>query len=639
MMSTATLPFSHEGSESKVKSFPVNFTAVKIEDDFWTPRIQTVRGETLPLMYAQMEKAGYFDAAQRGWKKGADPIPYVFWESDISKWLEAASFSLATRFDAALEALIDKTIKFMVSLQQPDGYLNLYFTEVEPDKRWSNLRDWHELYCAGHLIEAAVAHFKATGKRDLLDPVCRYADYIDSVFGTQPGKRAGYCGHEEIELALVKLYRATGGLRYLSLSQYFIEQRGQKPHYFDLEAEARGERPTDFWARTYEYNQSHLPVREQTEVTGHAVREMYLVCAMTDLAKELEDNSLLHTCEKLWQHLTTKRMYLTGGIGSSVQNEGFTTDYDLPNLTAYAETCAAIGLVMWNHRLLQSDVDSRYTDLLERSLYNGVLSGMSLDGTSYFYVNPLESKGKHHRQPWFSCACCPPNLARLLMSLGQYIYGTTEADILVHLYIQSSADIQLGNHAVKLRQQTKYPWEGAIEIEVGLEEPAEFGLKLRIPGWSNNVHLAVNGQEVSLSMQKGYALIKRDWRNGDKITLSLDMAVQRIKAHPAIIDDAGCVALQRGPLVYCLEKVDNDLPLHQLEILADSDLQSHFEPDLLGGVTVVEGTASVLETSDWSDNLYLEALPRRKSYPFKAIPYYAWDEREAGQMRVWIRSR
>ncbi len=638
-MTITTPPVWQEGTVNKVKSSPVNFKAVKIDDKFWTPRIQTIRQETLPLMYAQMEKSGYFDANQRGWKKGASPIPYVFWESDISKWLEAASFSLANQPDPVLEALVDKTIGFMVSLQQPDGYLNLYFTQVEPDKRWVNLRDWHELYCAGHLIEAAVAHFNATGKRDLLDPVCRYADYIDTVFGTEPGKRPGYCGHEEIELALIKLYRATGELRYLRLSQYFIEQRGQQPPYFDLEAEARGENPADFKHETYEYNQSHLPVREQTEVVGHAVREMYLQCAMTDLAKELQDYSLLQTSEKLWQHLTTKRMYLTGGIGPSSQNEGFTTDYDLPNLTAYAETCAAIGLVMWNHRLLQVDADSRYADILERSLYNGVLSGMSQDGTTFFYVNPLESQGNHHRQHWFNCACCPPNLARLFMSLGQYIYGVSENDILVHLYIQGTADIQLGKHAVKLRQQTNYPWEGTIEIEVGLEEPAEFGLKLRIPGWSKKAHLRVNGQEISLERQKGYALIKRHWNNGDKVMLSLDMAVQQVYAHPKVIADAGCVALQRGPLVYCLETADNAaLPLHQLEILADSALRSYFETDLLGGITVVEGTASVLETTDWSDNsLYREAPPQRKSASFKAIPYYAWGEREAGQMRVWIK--
>jgi DUF1680 family protein len=586
-----------------------------------------------------MQEAGYFDPAKRDWKPGLKPIPYVFWESDISKWLEAASYSLATQPDPELEKLVEQAIAFMVSLQQPDGYLNLWFTEVEPDKRWTNLRDWHELYCAGHLIEAAVAHFKATGKRSLLDPVLRYADYIDSVFGPGEGQKRGYCGHEEIELALLKLYRLTGQTRYLHLSQYFIEERGRQPHYFDGEALVRGENPANFRHKTYQYNQSHLPVREQTEVVGHAVRAMYLWSAVTELANELQDPGLFEACQRVWQHLTLKRMYLTGGIGPSADNEGFTADYDLPNATAYAETCASIGLVFWAHRMLQLELDSRYADVLEQALYNGVLSGISLDGTSYFYENPLQSQGQHHRQPWFNCACCPPNLARLFMSLGEYIYGVNASEIVVHLYLTNTANLEVGTTRLTLRQETGYPWSGQVRFELGLETSAEFGLKLRLPEWSKTTQIRVNGEPVAWSVEKGYALLKRDWQPGDKIELDLEMSVERVYAHPAVREDAGSVALRRGPLVYCLEEVDLGLPLHQFSLPHDAALESRFGPELLGGVMVIEGSGLVLETGDWSQTLYRTTSPLEKPYPFRAIPYYAWDQRQNGEMRVWLRAK
>lgn len=619
-------------------STPVSFKAVKIDDDFWTPRLKTIREHTLPLMYEQMKKAGYFEEFWRDWQPGMRPIPYVFWETDLSKWLEAASFSLATQPDPALEALVDEAIAYMISFQQPDGYLNIWFTRVEPEKRWTNLRDWHELYSAGHLIEAAVAHFAATGKRRLLDAACRYADYIGTVFGDAPGQRRGYCGHEEIELALVKLYRVTGERRYLNLSRYFIEERGRQPHYFDIEARERGEHPADFGHKTYEYNQSHLPIREQTEVVGHAVREMYLMCAVADLAKEFQDEALLQTCKRLWQHLTLKRMYVTGGIGPAARNEGFTADYDLPNLTAYAETCAAIGLVMWGHRMLQLNVDGRYADIMERALYNGVLSGISLDGTAFFYENPLESQSQHHRQAWFSCACCPPNLARLFMSLGQYLYGLSDNAILVHLYVQSSASLEIGSQRVILHQKTAYPWQGDIRIELELEEATEFGLKLRIPGWCRTASMTVNGEEIPLKVENGYAPVRRHWQNGDTVLLQLDMPVQQVYAHPAVREDAGCVALARGPLVYCLEAADNPLPLNELSLPGQAEFESEFEPDLLGGVTTITGNGYTPDISDWPETLYRTEPPRHNIYPFTAIPYYAWDQREPGEMRVWLRA-
>lgn len=619
-------------------SLPVAHTAVTIEDGFWAPRLQAVREHSLPLMYEQFKQQGHFALFQGEWKLGNQPIPYVFWESEVTKWLEAASYCLASHPDPTLNVLVDEVIALIASVQQPDGYLNAWFTVVAPAKRWANLRDWHELYCAGHLIEAAVAHFEATGKRSLLDVVCRYVDYIDTVFGREEGKRRGYCGHAEIELALMKLYRATREQRYLALAHYFVEERGQQPSYFDEEARARGEDPAAFWAKTYEYCQSHIPVREQEKVVGHAVRAMYLYSAMADLAQELGDSILFEVCERLWQHLISTRLYLTGSLGSSADNEGLTTDYDLPNQAAYAETCAALGLVFWSHRMLQLDADRRYADTLEQALYNGVLSGLSLDGALFFYENPLESQGDHHRQEWYKCACCPPNVARLLASLGQYVYTVTERDILVHLYLQSASTLTVGGQQVVLRQETTYPWEGTIRLRVEVEEPRTFGVSLRIPGWCTKVQLSVNGEEIPVeaSLHKGYVRIERLWQSGDGIRLQLEMPVERIYSHPDVRADAGHVALQRGPLVYCLETVDNPIPLHRIQLPETAVLESHFISTLLGGVVRIQGNAAVLEASGWAGMLYRTAPARRSPYTLTAIPYYAWDHRQPGEMRVWI---
>ncbi len=619
---------------------PVAHTAVTFEDTFWAPRLHNLREHSLPLMYEQFSKNGHFAAFQGTWTGEKNPIPYGFWETEVTKWLEAASYSLATHPNPALEKQVDEVIALIASIQQPDGYLNVWFTQVEPEKRWTNLRDWHELYCAGHLIEAAVAHFEATGKRTLLDVVCRYADHIDSVFGPEEGKKRGYCGHEEIELALMKLHRATHEERYLRLAHYFVEERGRQPIYFDDEARARGEDPDDFWAETYEYCQAHLPVREQDKVVGHAVRAMYFYSALADLAKELDDHSLLETCERLWQHLTSTRMYLTGGLGSSADNEGVTADYDLPNAAAYAETCAAIGLVFWSHRMLQLSTDRRYADMLERALYNGVLSGLSFDGLSFFYENPLESHGDHHRQTWYRCACCPPNVARLLNSLGSYVYSTTDEDILVHLYVSSTTALYVKGQPITLRQATDYPWDGVIQLHVEPEVPAEFSVSLRIPGWCKEAHLSVNGEDVSVadSQQNGYVRLERLWQSGDRIDLHLDMPVARVYAHPDVSADAGRVALQRGPLVYCLETADNAIPLQRIRLPESAELKSTFDPTLLGGLTLIHGEARALETEDWSGTLYRATPAHDSSHDLVAIPYYAWDNRQPGEMRVWIDS-
>jgi uncharacterized protein len=618
---------------------PVPWKGVSIDDPFWRAHLRANRENTLPLIYQICKETGRIGALCLNWKPGMEPVPHIFWDSDVAKWLEAASYSLATHLDPALEARVDEIIHLLVEAQQPDGYLNTYFTVVEPEKRWTNLRDWHELYCAGHLIEAAVAHFQATGKHVLLDVMCRYADYIDTIFGTAPGKKRGYPGHEEIELALVKLYRVTGEKRYLQLSEYFVNERGQQPHYFDIEARLRGEDPVAFWAKTHEYSQAHLPVREQHEAVGHAVRAMYLYSAIADLARELHGQSLFDADQRLWDDLRTTRLYITGSLGPSRHNEGFTTDYDLPNETAYAETCAAIGFVFWNHRMLQLDCNARYADMLELALYNGVLSGVSLDGQKFFYENPLASLGTHHREKWFRVACCPPNIARLLASLGQYIYAVNDTDLVVHLYIQNTAQMTVGGRSVTVRQETTYPWNSAITLRLGMDEPSTFGLRLRIPGWRWDAQLKVNGDAFDLAshLEQGYVRVERVWQADDRVELELAMPVERMYAHPNVRQDAGYVALQRGPLVYCLEGANNKVPLHRIVAPRTAELASQFEPDMLGGVTVIQSKALFEDDTDWAARLYRSWPSSLQSNTITAIPYYTWDNRQPGEMRVWLR--
>ncbi len=623
-------------SPTKRKLTPLPLTRVTVEDSFWAPRIRVNHEQTLPHEYKQCKDTGRIDAFLLNWKPGMQPKPHYFWDSDVAKWIEAAGYALAVRPDPELDALLDQVIEKIAGAQQEDGYLNIYFTVVEPQNRWVNLAHWHELYCAGHLMEAAVAHYEGTGKRTLLDVMCRYADYIDSVFG--PGKRDGCPGHEEIELALVKLYHATGEERYLELSQFFLDQRGQQPSFFKKELNKLNPGAGDRF--NPEYCQDNLPVRDQSHVVGHAVRAMYLYCGMADIANETGDQGLLEACERLWDNVCRKRMYVTGGIGPSRHNEGFTGDYDLPNESAYAETCAAIGLVFWNHRMLQFQGDGRFADVMERALYNGTISGISLDGTKFFYVNPLESRGNHHRQDWFGCACCPPNIARLIASIGGYIYSQAEQDAYIHLYVQGSGDLQISGKRVILRQQTDYPWDGSIKISVEPETPITFGLNLRIPGWSRNAALTVNGEieDMEAATNPGYARIQREWKAGDQVELTLPMPVERIEAHPAVRQDAGCVALQRGPVVYCLEQVDNPARLHRIILPRDAELTPQFEVNLLGGVTVIRGSALLEDDSDWDNSLYRKESTKLNPFEITAIPYYAWDHRESGEMRVWIRS-
>ena len=627
----------------KRKLTPIPFTHVRLTDQFWAPRIEVNRAVTIPAEYDLCETTGRVAAFDLKWKEGRPNPPHIFWDSDLAKWIEAASYSLATNPDPALDKLLDRVIAKMAKAQQPDGYLNTHYMVFERaglDKRWTNLRDNHELYCAGHLIEGAVAHYQATGKRTLLDVMCRYADYIGSVFGRGKGQLRGYCGHEEIELALVKLYHVTSNERYLKLAQYFIDERGQQPHYYDIEAKRRGEDPKRFWARTYEYNQSHIPVREQSAVTGHAVRAMYLYSAMADLANETGDESLLAACERIWHSVVDERMYLTGGIGPSARNEGFTVAYDLPDETAYAETCASVGMVFWNHRLLQFNGDGKYADVMERELYNGTISGVSLDGTKFFYENPLASRGAHHRQGWFDCACCPPNIARLIASVGEYFYSAGEGAIWVHLYASGEANIDLDGATVTLRQTTNYPWDGNVKIDVQVDQPRTFTLNLRVPGWCEYRRVIVNGKVVRGRPENGYIAITREWQTGDVVELEMDMPVRLIAANPNVRQMVGRVAIQRGPVVYCLEAADNAIaPLDRIVLPLNTKWQVEYRPELLGGVPVLRGTAKVMEAPA-ANGLYGPAKAARYTpTEVTAVPYCVWDNREPGEMRVWLRSQ
>ncbi len=623
---------------------PVSHTRVTFDDAFWAPRQRVNRESTIPHILNELRRTGRL-AAQRGeWdpavvKRGVlgGNVPVLFWDSDVAKWIEAASYSLATHPDPALEAQVDEAIAAIAAGQRDDGYLNSWFGFVEPGKRWSNLRDWHELYDAGHLIEAAVAHVQATGKRSLVDILARYIDHIATTFGPDDAQRHGYCGHPEIELALIRLSQATGERRYLDLARYFVDERGRQPHYFDQEAVARGENPKDYWFKGYEYSQSHKPVREQTEVVGHAVRAAYLYSAMADLAAIDGDPELLAACQRLWRHLTTKRMYVMGGIGSSKHNEGFTDDYDLPNDSAYAETCAAIALIFWAQRMLQVDLDRRYADVLELALYNAVLSGVSADGSRFFYDNPLASAGAHHRQSWFVCPCCPPNLSRIIASLGGYLYTQTETEVAVHLYAQSSAELLLGGGAVTLRQETRYPWDGTITVTVGVTAATTFALSLRLPAWCRAPRLSVNGVEQPMAASaNGYARVERAWQNGDTVVLALPMPAERVYAHPAVVADQARVALRRGPIVYCFEQVDHDVPVTRVLLPPEAELAARFVPDLVNGVVVIEGAGLCLSDRGWDDELYRSAPPGYEPCTWRAVPYAVWDNRAAGPMTVWV---
>lgn len=568
----------------------------------------------------------------------------VFQDSDVAKWLEAAAYSLLIYPDKELEERCDEIISIIEKAQHEDGYLNTYFTIKSPEKRWTNLHEAHELYCAGHMMEAAVAYSQSTGKKKLLDIMCRMADHIYNRFIVQ--KAEGYPGHPEVELALMRMYRETGNENYLELAKHFINVRGVDSDYFAKETRKRDWYVWHMDPEDKEYTQSHVPVREQKEAVGHAVRAVYLYTGMADLAAVTGDQSLLAACEDLWENLTNRRMYVTGAIGSAYEGEAFTKDYHLPNDTAYAETCAAIGLIFFARKMIDLKKDSKYADVMERALYNGVLAGMQLDGTKFFYVNPLEvipgisGEAKTHRHAlparpkWFSCACCPPNVARLLPSIASYAWCEEEDTVYSNLFIGGTLDLSetLGG---KIQVETAYPNHGTIRYKFqSSHNEMNMTLAVRIPSWSEKTDIYLNGEKIEYTVNSGYVYISGPFKEGDIVTLELDMEVKRIFAKNDISANNGKAAFSRGPLIYCFEGVDNEEDILSLRVKKDSaaSLNEVTEGILAGTMELtLEGYRLEKEDRPYSTKRP-EALPCK----IKGVPYYVWGNRGLNQMRVWM---
>ncbi len=626
---------------------PTRFVDVHLEGRFWRERLETVLTRTIPSQHVQLGKNGILESLTL--PKPAPPLRFprnehnftvqVFWDSDVGKWIEAASYALSHRRDPDIEGKVEAIIDDLEKAQAPDGYLNCWYLQREPENRWTNLRDNHELYNLGHLIEGAIAYFLATGRRRLLAILERYVDHVRATFGPGPGQKRGYCGHPEIELALIRLYHLTGEHKHLDLAAYFIDQRGRQPHYFDQEAIVRGDDPKKFWAKSYEYNQSHKPVRDQEKVVGHAVRAMYMYSAMADLAAELSDSDLKRACEVLWADVMASKIYITSGLGPAAANEGFTEDYDLPNDTAYAETCASVALIFWAQRMLHLDLDGRYADVMEQALFNGALTGLSRDGEHYFYSNPLDSDGRHSRWAWHTCPCCTMNASRLVASVGGYFVSHSDDAIAFHLYGGISTKVALKSGDVSLRETSTYPWSGDVRIEVEPHAPVEFTLKLRIPGWARGAKASVNGKAVAVEPAtiNGYLSISRLWRQGDVVSLDLPMPPERIYAHPSVSKDVGRVALKRGPLVYCVEETDNPGgPVQRLKLPRQSAIEAEQRDDIFDGIVTLAAEARRLRDGDWRDTLYRTEPPAEAPARLTALPYYLWNNRERGSMMVWL---
>lgn len=580
----------------------IDFSHVKINDNFWSPRLSKHVSATLPVCIDQIEnQTGRIRNFENAAKGEGEHSGIFFDDSDVYKALEGMAYSLINNPDPELEKKADEWIDKFAAAQQPDGYINTFYTLTGLDKRWTNM-DKHEMYCAGHMIEAGVAYYQATGKRKLLDVCIRMTDHMMSQFG--PGKRHWVPGHEEIELALVKLYQTTQEQKYLDFAYWLLEERGHGHGTMGDEGK---------WDPVY--YQDIVPVRRLTDISGHAVRCMYLYCGMADVAALKNDTGYIAAIDRLWDDVVHRNMYITGGIGSSRDNEGFTEDYDLPNLDAYCETCASVGMVLWNQRMNQLTGDSKYIDILERSLYNGALAGISLGGDRFFYVNPLESKGDHHRQEWYGCACCPSQLSRFLPSIGNYIYASSDDALWVNLYIGNTGQIRIGETGILLTQETDYPWDGSVKLTISTSQPLEKEIRLRIPNWCKTYDLSINGKRINVSEKKGYAVIK-DWKSQDVIALDMDMPVEIVAADPHVKENFGKRAIQRGPLVYCMEEIDNPEYFDQIQLSPSTTFQTAFVSDILNGIKTIKTNG------------------RAQSATF--IPYYAWDNRKAGKMRVWI---
>jgi len=626
---------------------PVSPAQARVEGGLFGPILEGVRTRMLPYQWQvlndeipDVEKSHCIEnfkiAAGRA---QGEFYGFVFQDSDLGKWLEAVAYSLMAHPDAELERRADEAVEIMAAAQQPDGYLDTYFICNGLEKRWTNLRDCHELYCAGHLLEGAVAYYEATGKSRALDVLRKYIDYIDTVFGPEEGKLHGYPGHPEIELALCRLYDVTGEERYLRLASYFIETRGQKPFYFE---EEQKKLKREFFANGafgLKYSQSHLPVRQQKTMEGHAVRALYLACGMADVAMRTGDESLLEACRVLFENVTGRRMYVTGGVGSTYIAEAFTFDYDLPGDRAYAETCASVALVFFAGRMLRAELDGRYADAMERALYNTCLAGMSLDMTRYFYVNPLtvwpeadeKDPGKHHvvpeRQPWLPCACCPPNLGRLLTSLPEYAVTVEGSRVAVHLYVSGTYQLTVQGQPVILKIETDYPQNGSVRLR--LEGKAE--LALHRPGWCGEYCLKVDGREGQAREEKGYLFLAEP---GTETVLEMEMPPVRVYANRRVRDLIGQVAVARGPVVYCAEEADNGDALHLLLLPKRAELK--VVPGNRPGFAEIETEGYRILPDERA--LYVPCLSdRREKTPLRLIPYASWANRGKGEMCVFLR--
>lgn len=623
---------------------PVNFWEVKVTDEFWAPRLETNRLVTVPYLFRMNEETGRVDNFRiaAGLKKGKH-TGKRYNDSDVFKAIEAAAYTLKTNPDPELKKKIDELVYIIGRAQEPDGYLYTTRT-IDPrnpapgagKERWSNLRVSHELYNLGHLYEAAVAYYQATGEKNLLDVALKSADLLVRTFG--PGKRRGFPGHQEVEIGLIKLYRVTGREDYLKLARFFLEERGQ---YHGGEVYPKTS-PFHIY-NSDEYLQNHKPVLEQTEAVGHAVRATYMYSAMTDVAALFGSEEYARASRKLWEDVVGRKMYITGGIGSTGEYEAFGAAYELPNLTAYAETCAAVGNTLWNQRLFQLDGDGKYIDVLERIIYNGLLSGVGFTGDRFFYQNPLASKGNYERSSWFEVACCPANAARFLATFPGYIYAYSDKEVFVNLYVGSTASFEYKDARLEIIQETKYPWLGSVKLGINPSRVREFTLCLRIPGWvrgkpvpgelyryleagEGRIIVRLNRKPVPVEVDRGYLRIKRKWRRGDVVEILFPMDIKRVLAHEKVAENRGKVAVERGPVVYCAEGMDNGGTALNLVLPDSSRLQQWFRNDLMGGIGVITGSGLVVDEKGKElrkQNLFL-------------IPYYAWANRGAWEMTVWL---
>lgn len=667
--------------DRKQSAKPVNIRTLQITDDFWKREIELVRTAVLPYQWEALNDRiphaqpsycmhNYKTAAklnresrqntefkrpvrqERGfcvWPEDPENLGeqfygFVFQDSDFTKWVEAAAYPLIQHPDLELERTIDEAIDIVCEAQLEDGYLDTYYILNDISKRFTNLKNNHELYCFGHLAEAGAAYYEATGKEKLLRAACRFADCIGRHFGTEEGKIPGYPGHELAEMALARLYEVTGEEKYLRLGKYFIDERGKRPYYFDREEPPKAE---DADKLRDQYRQSHLPVREQEEAVGHAVRAVYLYAGMADFARLTEDESLTAACRRLWDDIVQRKMYITGGIGATHIGEAFSFAYDLPNDTAYAETCASVGMVFFARRMLELEADSRYADVMERELYNVVLSGMDLKGTCFFYVNPLEvvpeacqkDERKEHvkpvRQKWFGCACCPPNLARLIGSIGRYAVAETKDTLYVHLYMGCSFTKKTAEGEVSVDIRSGLPWKGWVSVSLKAKEPTVMTLALRIPVWGRDYRLK-GAEAAEIRKEKGYLYLTKAWKD-DTIEIGFPMDIQVIEADSRVREDIGKAAIVRGPVVYCMEEADNGKNLHLLKMNPEAGYQA-VEEEICGKTVITISGQGKRQKEKESEELYTPYSPAEyEETILKWIPYYTWANRGEGEMQVWTR--